>query len=200
MMIGEPICSGIDLRRLQFCSPEHHPPLIVAAARLDATSLSDLVEACRILVRRHCAFRCELFGEGCYESEWRTLAEGIGLTRHLQFMGKLGSLQWRDSLARASVFVAVSDRNLADITPSILTALHQAMALGAPCLVTDNLPVSELIQDGETGLIEPSHHPSAVAIALQRLFVDSSLRVRLAREARYLIEAKFDLDVAQEAC
>src|SRR6185436_6254666 len=113
MMIGEPVCTGIDLRRLTFDSPAHHPPLIVAAASLNATSLSDLVEACRILVRRRCAFRCELFGEGSYESEWRTLAEGIGLTRHLQFMGKPGSLQWRDSLTRASVFVAVSDRNSA---------------------------------------------------------------------------------------
>jgi colanic acid/amylovoran biosynthesis glycosyltransferase len=195
MILSEITCNGFDISTLPYSSPENRAPLIVAAARLDANgTLRDLLEACRILVDRRCTFHCELFGDGSHLAQWRTLVEGIGLAKQIQFMGKPVPSQWRDSLGRAAVFAAVSGQgqNSNGVPLAEVTALHEAMSLGTPCLVMDDSPAADLIQDGETGFIEPRHHPIALAISLQRLLVNSSLRVRVAHDARCLIESRYD--------
>jgi hypothetical protein len=72
------------------------------------------------------------------------------------------------------------------------TVLLEAMALGTTCISTDVTGIPEVLRDEETGLRVPQHHPEALAVALERLLTDADLRVRLAAQARRLIEAEFD--------
>jgi glycosyltransferase involved in cell wall biosynthesis len=58
---------------------------------------------------------------------------------------------------------------------------------------TDVTGIPEVVRDGETGLQVPQKDPTALAHALERLLGDAGLRVGLAREARRLIEAEFDI-------
>src|SRR5262249_10197977 len=71
--------------------------------------------------------------------------------------------------------------------------LLEAMALGTPCVSTDVTGIPEVVRNGETGLMVPQHDPVALAEAVERLLVDSELRLRLAARARQLIEQEFDI-------
>lgn len=181
------VYDGTELSKLSFNTPHERAPLIVATAGQD-TNVRDLLEACGTLVKRRCAFRCEIYCEAGQLSRLRTFGDELGLSGHVRFIERSTASQRRELLAKAAVFVVVGG----DAADSTIIELLDAMALGTPCLVTDDTPATHFIQDGETGLIEPGHHPKALAISLQRLLIDSSLRVRLAREAYYVIEAKLD--------
>jgi glycosyltransferase involved in cell wall biosynthesis len=61
-------------------------------------------------------------------------------------------------------------------------------------VTTDVTGIPEVVRDGVTGLQVPQRDPAALATAVERLLGDPALRVRLAREARRLIEAEFDID------
>jgi colanic acid/amylovoran biosynthesis glycosyltransferase len=71
--------------------------------------------------------------------------------------------------------------------------IQEAFALGTPVVSTDVTGIPEVLRDGKTGLQVPQKDPQALAGALELLLLDSELRVRLAREARRLIEAEFDI-------
>jgi hypothetical protein len=50
-----------------------------------------------------------------------------------------------------------------------------------------------VVRDGDTGLQVPQNDPQALSVALERLLVDADLRVQLARRARLMMEAEFDI-------
>jgi colanic acid/amylovoran biosynthesis glycosyltransferase len=164
-------------------------PLIVAHASSCAmASTSDLIEACCILQRRHCVFRCEIYGDAIYEQQMRALIENSGLEENVKYLPI--SPRMRESVARASVFAAIAEANHSDISAMRrdLFSLREAMILGTPCLVTDYSAGAEYIHDEETGIVEPRNYPEALAISLQRLLSDASLRTRLAKEARLIAD------------
>jgi glycosyltransferase involved in cell wall biosynthesis len=67
------------------------------------------------------------------------------------------------------------------------------MALGTPCVSTDVTGIPEVVRHNHTGLIIAQRSPAALAEALYQLLTNSTERVRLAAEARRLIEAEFDV-------
>jgi hypothetical protein len=73
------------------------------------------------------------------------------------------------------------------------------MAAGLPVVATDVGGVSELVLQGETGLLVPRDETTALAQALERLLRDEDLRRRMAASARARVEREFDLTSFQEA-
>jgi len=63
-------------------------------------------------------------------------------------------------------------------------AMMEAMARGVAVVATQVGAISELITDGETGLLVPPDDPLAMARALERLAGDHQLRKRLAENGR----------------
>jgi glycosyltransferase involved in cell wall biosynthesis len=54
--------------------------------------------------------------------------------------------------------------------------------------------IPELVREGDTGLIVGERDSGALADALERLLDDERLSRRLARSARALVEAEFDIE------
>ena len=67
------------------------------------------------------------------------------------------------------------------------------MLASLPVVATRVSAVPEVVVDGETGLLVPERDPAALAAALTTLLDDAGLRVRLARQARALVEQDFDV-------
>lgn len=68
----------------------------------------------------------------------------------------------------------------------------EAGAMGLPSIVTDINGSREIIIDGENGIIIPSKDYSELFEAMDLMIEDSELRERLARNARGLIESRFE--------
>jgi glycosyltransferase involved in cell wall biosynthesis len=62
--------------------------------------------------------------------------------------------------------------------------VREAQAVGVPVVATDTGGLSELVRDGDTGLLVPPRDTAALAAALRRMLEDPALRRRLSEAGR----------------
>jgi colanic acid/amylovoran biosynthesis glycosyltransferase len=188
------IYNGLDLERFPFATPEKRLPRIVGIGRLvEKKGFVDLIAACALLKSRGRIFDCEIIGTGDQESLLRDRIQQLGLQKHVELLGPRPQLEIITHLQSASVMAApcvVGEDGNRDGLPTVLL---EAMALGTPCISTDVTGIPEVVRHGETGVVVGQHDPIALADGIERLLSDASERVRLAVNARRLVESEFDV-------
>lgn len=188
------IYNGLELERFPYGEPRDRGPEIVAVGRLvEKKGFADLVEACALLRDRGVRFRARIVGLGDQEDRLRSLIASRDLRNLVDLAGPLPQREMARVVGGASVFAAPCVVGGDGNRDGLPTVLLEAMALGTPCVSTDVTGIPEVLRHGETGLMVPQRDPAALAGALERLLGDAALRVRLARGARRLIEAEFDV-------
>ena len=186
--------NGLDLTRFTFRPSPAKAPHIVAVGRLvEKKGFADLIDACALLQHEGCDFTCEIIGSGEEADVLRTQIERLGVGDVVRLEGPRPQAEVIERVASAAVFAAPCVVGRDGNRDGLPTVLLEAMALGTPCVSTAVTGIPEVIRDDETGVIVPQHDPAALAVALGRLLADASRRVRLARAARGLIEAEFDI-------
>jgi glycosyltransferase involved in cell wall biosynthesis len=185
--------NGLDLRAFAFrrTMPEH--PLILAVGRLvEKKGFGDLVAACQILKQKGIRFRCEIVGTGAQTERLKEEIRTREVGELVRLVGPLPHQVLREHYAQAMVFAlpcvlaADGDR---DILPN---AIKEAMAVGVPVVTTRLEGITELLEDGVSGLLVEPRDPTALAAKLQLLLSNANLRQRLAAKGRKVIEGRFD--------
>jgi colanic acid/amylovoran biosynthesis glycosyltransferase len=188
------VYNGLDLSRFPFTPPSVREPRIVGVGRLvEKKGFGILVEACALLMKRGVTFHCDLIGGGEREGVLRQQIADSGLSAHVTLLGPRPQREIISELQRSAVFAApcvVGEDGNRDGLPTVLL---EAMALGTPCVSTDVTGIPEVLKHDVTGLLVPQHDAAALADAMERLFIDRDLRMRLSTEARALIEKNFDI-------
>lgn len=91
-------------------------------------------------------------------------------------------------LAASDVFVLPSRWEGLPLT------IIEAMMAGLPVIATRVGGVSELVEDGVTGFLVPPRDPVALAKAIQKLFDDEELRLKMSQAGRKKALREFTLD------
>ena len=120
--------------------------------------------------------RLLLVGQGPLEARTRRLAAELGLADTVVFAG------FRDDARRLAAAFDVF--TLSSTYEGLPIALVEAMALGRPAVVTDVGGTSEVVTDGDDGLLVPPRDPVALADGLVRLLHNPDLRARIGAAAR----------------
>jgi glycosyltransferase involved in cell wall biosynthesis len=131
------------------------------------------------------------------DTPWRIEAARarLGLGDSVHLLGERPFDEVLAGLGRAHVVVlncTVAPDGDQDVTPNVLL---ESMAMERPVVATDVGAVSELVEDGVTGIVVPPDDPARLADAIARLLADSALRARMGRAGRARAEARFDIDV-----
>jgi len=188
--------NGLELERFPYAEPQSRPPKIVAIGRLVLKKgFGVLVEACARLAAHGRKFSCEIVGTGDQEAALRQQIAELGLGQRVELTGPRPQDEIVRHIQEAAVMAApciVSGDGNRDGLPTVLL---EAMALGTPCVSTDVTGIPEVVHHEQTGLMVPQFDATALAQACERLFDTADLRVRLARQARELIEREFDIRV-----
>lgn len=115
-------------------------------------------------------------GEGPEEAALKALAAELGITDRVHFLG------WRRDipalLAAADIFLCSSRHE------PLGNIVLEAWAHGCPIVAAASQGPSQLIADGESGLMVPIDDAPAMADRLGRLIADPGLRARLAAAGR----------------
>ncbi len=188
------VYNGLDLQDFTYCPPHDRPALVVGVGRLvDKKGFKDLIDACAVLTSRGRDYQCEIIGHGVLHAQLAEQLSRLGLGDRVRLLGPLPRSEVIERVRRAALLATpcvVSEHGNRDGLPTVLL---EAMALGTPCISTAVTGIPELVRNGETGLIAEQHDPASLADEIERLLDDPALRVRLAANARRVIEAEFDI-------
>lgn len=125
-------------------------------------------------------------GSGSQWDACRQLAEQLGVAHRTFFPGQVSEMP----LWYAAADAAVSASRSEGLPFNVMEAMHY----GLPVAATAVKGHTDLIRDGESGLLFPFGDDAACAGQLMRLAEDGALRARLSRAGRADL-AQYDLDV-----
>jgi len=122
--------------------------------------------------RKHHNIHLEIIGKGSehYTQELKAICRSLKLEKHVRFVG---FMQHRQLLARLPKYTAV-------VTPSLWEEplagiIAESMARGVPVIATNRGGSTEIISNGENGLIVAPGNPGELAEAIERMVQDHDL-------------------------
>jgi glycosyltransferase involved in cell wall biosynthesis len=158
---------GAEGRRL----PKH---LVVTRNLEPIYDNAGAIRAFAIVRQQHPDAVLSILGEGPELESLKLLAEELGLSNGVRFLGRLDRPGVADLLQSAEVLINPS---LVDNSPN---SIIEAWASGVPVVSTNVGGVPYLVQDGVTGLLVSPSDPQAMATAINALLEDSERRQALA--------------------
>ena len=126
----------------------------------------------------------EAGGRG-YRQQLERLIDNLGLRHRVRLLGSVPGSAIRKELAEAHAFV------LASHAEPLGVAIMEAMCMEIPVVATAAGGVSELVLDGETGILVTPGDPETLAYALMRLMADPPLCAGMGSAGRNRVSSLF---------
>jgi glycosyltransferase involved in cell wall biosynthesis len=180
---------GIDASRFRAAiAAGADVPLVGVVGRLvPDKGQDDFLQAAALLRARRPGLRFLLAGRGTAEADLRRLARSLGLESAVAFLG------FRDDVPEITASLAVSVLPSIDCDASS-AAIKEALACGVPVVATDIGGASEILRDGETGLVVPPRDPGRLAAAIETLLADPARAREMGRRGSADVAARFTPD------
>jgi L-malate glycosyltransferase len=183
------VYNGIDLERFkpdadkptmrkQLNLPEDKPLIAMVGVMRGAKGHDVAIEAARKLPNAHFL----LIGDGAQRPEYEEQAKGL---TNVHFLGQ--RMDVPDILSASDILILPSDME------ALPTVLIEAGAAALPCVSSDVGGASEIVKDGETGILIPPRNPEALATALQRLLDNPTMAQEMGKRAREVVLLRFTL-------
>lgn len=195
--IVEIVPVGVDLNEMQRQTPylpwqQGEECLIYSCGRLNAIKGHDkLIDA--VIMLRERGIDCHLTIAGDDEQGGsgyrRTLEQHIrnrGAQAHVTLLGAVSGTEHRAHLARAHIFALASENE------GISVAIMEAMAMQTPVVVTDVGGNSELVVDGDNGVLVSYDKPDEMASAMEKVLINPEFARELSKASRKRVDDKFN--------
>lgn len=190
----ESVESTIAQAGVYFQNPHRTVRLLSVGRFCEKKGFYYLLNACCFLKAKKLPFTCTLVGYGPMQEQLEQLIDDYQLADVVTLAGKLTHDQVIEQYRRADIMVlpcVVTTDGDRDGIPNVLL---EAMAMGLPVVSTNISGIGELIQSGRNGLLVPQRNVEDLAIALERLIHDPSLRKRLGNAGQRTVHQQFTLE------
>ncbi|HEX3220100.1 MAG TPA: glycosyltransferase family 4 protein [Candidatus Limnocylindria bacterium] len=196
--VFRPADSGLARRRLGI--PADAFVMGTVANLTPQKGLEWFARASGILVRRHADLHVVLLSSALATQH----AYGGSVTQELADAGLLQSTKfhWSDPGEDVAALLTALDVFLLTSVPrseGISTTVLEAMSAGIPVVATDVGGLSEVVEEGLTGLLVPPLDSGAIVHAVDQLRADRILRGRMAAEGRRRALERYDAEYCADA-
>jgi glycosyltransferase involved in cell wall biosynthesis len=187
------IRSGVDLSNMVPLSPEARARFRAELGLSDAERVLTLaqrlsepktplvfVEALRSVLASRPHVRAWIAGDGLLREATERAVDAAGLRAQVQFLGLR-----KDMAAVISASDVVVHSSLREGLPRVVL---EALAMGTPLVATDVGGVSDVVKDGDNGLLVPSSDAPALARALERMVDDPAAAAQRAARGRSAVD------------
>ena len=179
--------SGVDINYfVPKPSPEDFCFLMIARLLVEK-GVIEYFQAAEIIKKKYPHIRFTILGELGKGTSY--IAEEELFSRHdegiVEYLGVLRDV--RPAIANCSVYVLPS---YAEGTPR---SVLEAMAMGRPIITSDAPGCRETVIDGSNGFLVPVGNAEALAEAMERFCLDSSLCGQMGPVSRLMAEDKYDV-------
>lgn len=184
------ISNGIELDRYQTPGLTKTPGEFVIGMSGRMTPVKDyaaLLRAFATLRKNQPGLRArlEFAGDGPMRAELEALAASLGIADSVTF---LGLMPFNDLLPRMRSWDTFVLSTHGETQP---LALMEAMACGLPCIGSAVAGVTDVVRDGQNGILVPESDPGALAGAIGKLATDTTRRAQLAEAALHCAQTSF---------
>lgn len=138
--------------------------------------------------------RLVMGGDGPLRAELSTQADQLGISERVTFTGRVPWDEVPAFLAAAHIFALPSIRDEYGNVDGLPTVLLEAMSSGNAVVASDIGGVSQVIEDGKTGMLVPPGDIKALTHALLQLASDQQKRLDIGLSARQAVEDTFNWD------
>lgn len=128
----------------------------------------------------------QIAGDGPERSTLEDLAEKLGVTEWVEWLGRLSNTSVADFYRHVDVVVVPSRQESFGVTAV------EGSACACPVIASRVGGLTEVIVEGETGLLVPSESISELAKAMERLIKDPILRDTMGRQGRANVLSHYD--------
>jgi glycosyltransferase involved in cell wall biosynthesis len=164
----------------------HDPPVIGAMGRfVEKKGFHVLIEALQHLHGAGVPFHAIIAGAGEEAAALKRLTQERGLDTIVTFPG------WQDDTGK--FFGAIDIFCLPSLHEPFGIVVLEAMAQALPVIATDSEGPSEILHDGEDGMIVPKGDPIALAAAIERMLGDRQAARALARKAHATVRETYSM-------
>jgi glycosyltransferase involved in cell wall biosynthesis len=141
--------------------------------------------------------RVILVGDGPIFDDLREMSRFLGINDIVTFTGRVehGEVQRYYSVIDITAFPRKGARICELVSP---LKPFEAMAMGKAVIASDVLALSEIVTDGETGLLHRKDDVNSLADCLEKLISDTGLRERLAANGREWVKENRTWEVVAE--
>ncbi|MEN8221293.1 MAG: glycosyltransferase family 4 protein [Pseudomonadota bacterium] len=151
-----------------------------------------LLQSLTILRKKKLFPRVLIFGDGPLQNELRQTLVAEQLLGQVVLHGAIPHKELMRVVQAADIFV------MASIFEGFPHAPGEAMALAKPVIATRVGGLTDLIEDGVSGLLVPPGDAGSLADRIAQLMADPALRERLGQGGRQRIETCFSVDAIAE--
>ncbi|HEV8265503.1 MAG TPA: glycosyltransferase family 4 protein [Gemmatimonadales bacterium] len=169
------------------------PPAVLFVGRLvERKGVRYLLEAMAALRDR--PVRLVVIGDGAERARLEAAARELGVADRVEFRGRISAADLQDAYANAVAFVLPAVVDARGDTEGLGVVILEAMSYGTPVIASRIGGITDIVEDGRSGLLVPPGDAGALAAALRRLLEDRDLARRLGDAGRRRVREQFSWD------
>lgn len=172
--------SKVEIEKLNLENATREFRILTVARLTKQKGVDTLLDALDILRARGIDARLRIAGDGDQREFLERKTRALRLDAHVDFLGA------RSQAELPALYAACDAFALSSVREGMGLVLAEALLCGAPVIATDSGGVTDIVRDGETGLLFPERDARALADALEKYARDSAYAARLARGGRAL--------------
>lgn len=148
--------------------------ILFVGGNMQRKGILDLIKAAPIIQRKIPTIRFNIAGEDNYIAKYKQLCKELGVLNNFAFLGWVSQEDLLSLYESASCFIMPS------LTEALGVVFLEAMAAAVPVIGTNVGGISEVINDGENGILVPVNTPEAIAGAAIKILLDEDYSKNLA--------------------
>lgn len=188
------IYNSLTFRPRGRCAMPMQPPYrLLAVGRFARTKgFPELLTTMARLRRENVPVTLTLVGDGNWRRKLTKMRDALGLAGFVDMPGFIPHDKICDFMLDHDMLVMPSVVHTNGDRDGIPNVIMEALSHRMPVIATDVCGISEVIIDGETGLLVQQRDPRALAGAVRRMLADRQAALDMAEAGRALVENLFD--------
>ena len=184
--------SGIDLGRFSNLSREEsrsglqikegEKVILFVGILFAVKGVKYLIQAMNVIRQQEPKARLMLVGDGEERQDLEKLTSSLNLVDSVTFVGKVSNEKVLQYMAAADIFV------LPSLSEGFPLVISEAMASGLPIVTTNVTGLSEIVHNGENGLLVESKNSIELAEKILLLLQDDELRRRISQNNKQRVK------------
>lgn len=169
------------------------PYKLLAIGRLvEKKGFDYLIRSCQTLEQSGLDFHLHLVGDGPLRVPLSRLARSLGIDHRVSFHGQVPHDKVSELIRSADVFLMPSRVTASGDSDGLPTVISEAFIHRVPVIATDVGGISDVVEDGVTGLLIAQKDSGSIARAIIRMVGDRELALQMAEKGRERVRELYD--------